>query len=112
MTVYATVDELSDYLNIGDSIEDDSLSLALSAASSIIDRWCGQTFGDDDAEIPEAVKLACLIQATRLYKRKDAPAGIGGSAEFNGGAVVPFRPLPDADVIVLLDAYKKRWIAV
>jgi hypothetical protein len=33
------------------------------------------------AAIPAAVRQACLIQATRIYKRRDAPFGVTGSAE-------------------------------
>ena len=32
--------------------------------------------------VPDDISQACLIQATRLYKRKDSPEGIIGSAEW------------------------------
>ncbi|MFJ8023362.1 phage gp6-like head-tail connector protein [Streptomyces sp. NPDC096311] len=32
--------------------------------------------------VPDDIASACLIQATRLYKRKDSPEGIIGSAEW------------------------------
>lgn len=35
--------------------------------------------------VPAVVREAALIQATRLYKRKDSPEGVLGSAEWDGG---------------------------
>lgn len=44
--------------------------------------------------VPDVVGEAALIQATRLYKRKDSPEGVLGSAEW-GGAIRMSRVDPD-----------------
>lgn len=48
--------------------------------------------------IPDEVVEACLLQAARLFKRKDSPEGVSGSAEW--GAVRLSRIDPDVGVIV------------
>jgi len=47
---------------------------------------------------PAAVEQACLIQAARIFKRKDSPEGILGSAEW--GAVRVSRVDPDVDAML------------
>jgi hypothetical protein len=59
------------------------------------------TFGYE--EVPSAVRQATLIQATRLFKRKDAPFGVIGSAEMGQLQVVPTI---DPDIKLLLAGYK------
>lgn len=56
------------------------------------------------ATTPTIVKQACLIQAGRLYKRKDSPFGVAGSSEF--GAVRLLAKL-DPDVEQLLKPYRR-----
>jgi hypothetical protein len=51
--------------------------------------------------IPDDVASACLIQATRLYKRKDSPEGIIGSAEWG----VRNLSRRDPDVWNLIEPY-------
>ncbi|MGD0248289.1 MAG: hypothetical protein ABSB75_04475 [Candidatus Limnocylindrales bacterium] len=51
--------------------------------------------------IPYAVEQACLIQAARLYKRKDSPFGIAGSPL--EGNVLRLLARLDPDVQMLLD---------
>lgn len=53
-------------------------------------------------EVPGAVQQACLLQATRLYRRKDSPEGIAGSAEWGLMRV----PSLDPDVRALLDPFR------
>lgn len=50
--------------------------------------------------VPDVVGEAALIQTTRLYKRKDSPEGVLGSAEW-GGAIRMSRV--DPDVAALLE---------
>ncbi|MGW1000746.1 phage gp6-like head-tail connector protein [Streptomyces sp. NPDC002520] len=52
-------------------------------------------------DVPHDIAQACLIQATRLYKRKDSPEGIIGSAEWG------LRNLSrrDPDVWALIEPY-------
>ena len=56
------------------------------------------------ATVPEPVNRACLLQAARLYKRKDALFGVMGSAEMGQLLVIPKM---DPDVKLLLSGYIK-----
>lgn len=65
---------------------------------------------------PAAVKQACLIQATRLYRRSESPFGIIQSPEFG---TVARLPKIDPDVALLLERYvattgatSQRWVLV
>lgn len=51
--------------------------------------------------VPDNIVQACLIQASRLYKRKDSPEGVMGSAEW--GVVRLSRR--DPDVWALIEPY-------
>lgn len=51
--------------------------------------------------VPDDITQACLIQATRLYKRKDSPEGIIGSAEWG----VRNLSRRDPDVWALIEPY-------
>lgn len=55
--------------------------------------------------IPADVHTACVIQALRLFKRKDAPFGVVGSAEM--GQLLVMSKL-DPDVEMLLRGLKKE----
>jgi hypothetical protein len=48
--------------------------------------------------IPDDIAQACLIQASRLYKRKDSPEGVMGSAEW--GVVRLSRRDPDVWALI------------
>lgn len=52
--------------------------------------------------VPDAVHQACLVQASRLLKRRDSPEGVAGFGEF--GVVRVTRV--DADVEALLMPYR------
>lgn len=54
--------------------------------------------------VPPEVKSATLIKAARIFKRKDSPNGIEGTADF-GVAYVSRRE--DADVVLLLDPLRR-----
>lgn len=76
--------------------------------------WSGSTAGDTEGVItiagawgfaataPTAIKQACLIQAARLWKRKDTPFGVAGVIDT---AVVTLKAKLDADVEVLVLPY-------
>lgn len=53
------------------------------------------------AAIPAPVKRACILQCSRLFKRKDAPFGVVGSSEMGYTVVTRLDP----DVLQLLDEY-------
>lgn len=50
---YATIDELKDYRRItsGDTLDDVTLQVAVTAASRAIDTYCDRHFGQDDAPV-------------------------------------------------------------
>jgi len=54
--------------------------------------------------IPKAIETACIIQATRIFKRYDSPLGVAGFGDF--GAVRVSRFL-DPDVEQLCMPYRK-----
>jgi len=64
-------------------------------------------FGWTGGTTPPAVKLATLIQASRLFKRKDAPFGVAGSVEF--GSEMRLLNELDRDAQNLLRPYRRNW---
>lgn len=60
--------------------------------------------------VPASIKQATLIQAARLWKRKDAPFGVAGSVEF--GSELRLLAALDPDVQALLRPYRLVWAAV
>lgn len=67
-------------------------------------------FGWPGGVAPAPVKQATLIQASRLWKRKDAPFGVAGSVEF--GSEMRLLAKLDPDVESLLRPYRRSWWAV
>jgi len=64
-------------------------------------------FGWPGGTVPQAVKLATLIQASRLFKRKDAPFGVAGSVEF--GSEMRLLNELDRDAQNLLRPFRRNW---
>jgi hypothetical protein len=64
-------------------------------------------FGWPGGTVPQAVKLASLIQASRLFKRKDAPFGVAGSIEF--GSEMRLLNEVDRDAQNLLRPFRRNW---
>lgn len=60
--------------------------------------------------IPEAIKQACLMQASRLLARRDSPYGIAGSPEI--GSEMRLLAKLDPDVAVTVRPYTRWWAAV
>jgi len=56
-------------------------------------------------QVPQAIKMACLLQASRLWKRKDSPFGTYGSGDT--GKKELFQKF-DPDAKSLIMGYKKR----
>lgn len=193
---YATTDDLRAYLAIPDVQDDVELSLALTAASRVIDQTCNRQFGSVSAEdryytarrennrwvididdlmttaglivsadlsdtgdysdavteyamrpinaaahgrpwtkivvhptsdnfpngadgavevraafgwtaVPDTIQQACLLQASRFFKRKDAPFGVAGSPEM--GSEVRLLARIDPDVAVMVQPYVRWW---
>ena len=64
-------------------------------------------FGWPGGTAPAPVKHAVLIQASRLFKRKDAPFGVAGSVEF--GSEIRLLAKLDPDVETLVRPYRRNW---
>lgn len=60
--------------------------------------------------VPGAVKQATLLQASRFFKRRDAPFGVAGSPEV--GSELRLLAKVDPDVAVALGPYVRWWAAV
>lgn len=58
--------------------------------------------------VPTEVTHAALIQATRFWKRKDAPFGVAGSPEL--GSEVRLLASVDPDVALILSGLRRPWI--
>jgi hypothetical protein len=59
--------------------------------------------------VPDAVRQACLLQASRFLSRRDSPYGIAGSPD--SGSEMRLLERLDPDVAVTLRAYRRRWWA-
>lgn len=66
-------------------------------------------FGWPGGTAPAPIKNATLIQASRLFKRKDAPFGVAGSVEF--GSEIRLLAKLDPDVETLVRPYRRTWVA-
>lgn len=60
-------------------------------------------------EIPDAIKQATLLQASRLVARRDSPYGVAGSPD--AGSEVRLLARVDPDVEVAIGAYRRWWAA-
>lgn len=68
------------------------------------------TFGWPGGTAPPLVRYATLLQAARLFKRKDAPFGVAGSVEF--GSEVRLLERMDPDAVTALRPYRRSWWVV
>lgn len=59
--------------------------------------------------VPVTVQEATLLQASRFFKRRDAPFGVAGSPEV--GSELRLLAKVDPDVAVMLSDYQRRWAA-
>ena len=57
--------------------------------------------------VPDAVKQATLLQASRFFKRRDAAFGVAGSPEL--GSELRLLAKVDPDVDVVLGPYRRWW---
>ena len=60
--------------------------------------------------IPDPIRQACLLQASRLLSRRDSPFGVAGSAEM--GSEVRLLARLDPDVAVAVRPFRRVWGAV
>jgi hypothetical protein len=60
--------------------------------------------------VPAAIENACLIQASRFFKRREAPFGVAGSPDL--GSEMRLFAKVDPDVQVMVGPYRRWWGAV
>lgn len=106
-TTLATTDyDLEPYNAVLDGLPYDRMRITPTSSHSFLTSQRGNKltgiFGWPS--VPQEVNEACLIQCIRLFKRKDAPFGVVGSAEM--GQLVMLTKL-DPDVKLLLEPYCK-----
>jgi uncharacterized phiE125 gp8 family phage protein len=58
-------------------------------------------------DVPDTIKAATLLQASRLYKRRDAPFGVAGSPDL--GSELRLLAKLDPDVAVMVGPYRRYW---
>ena len=61
------------------------------------------------AAVPDTVEAATLLQAARFFQRRNAPFGVAGSPET--GSEVRLLDKLDPDVKVMINTYKRWWVA-
>lgn len=101
-----TVPEFQGWIGFPDatSFSNDQIELVIAAAEQAITDYWGRPLNDQLKPLGdlEAVgKLAVLMKAARLWKRKDSPTGIEGMGDF-GVAYISTRE--DSDIIGMLQA--------
>lgn len=62
------------------------------------------------AAVPDAVKEACLLQASRLLARRDSPYGVAGSPETGGELRLLAKVDPDVEVALAPFKRRSRWV--
>lgn len=70
---------------------------------SVTARWGWTT-------VPDTIKQATLLQASRLFTRREAPFGVAGSPEL--GSELRLLAKVDPDVAVVLGPYIRWWAAL
>lgn len=105
MATYATLAELKTFVRSADTSDDALLTELLQAATDAVDFACGTTAAQF-SPVPKPVSIATKLQASRWYKRRDAPFGVAGSPEL--GSELRLLPKLDPDVEVLLNGQGER----
>jgi hypothetical protein len=59
--------------------------------------------------VPDVIEQATMLQALRIFKRRDAPFGVAGSPEL--GSELRLLARLDPDVQVLVSPYRRMWAA-
>lgn len=65
-----TLDDVKIHLRIEIDDEDDYLESLIAVADAAVQDYCLTTFDDD---VPEPVKMACMLMIGYIYENRDAP---------------------------------------
>lgn len=57
--------------------------------------------------VPDTIKAACLLQASRLHHRRESPYGVAGSPEL--GSELRLLAKLDSDVAVMVGPFRRWW---
>lgn len=92
----------------------DTFQLALTPGGAAVNFTTDLTAGNlaswaQLVPVPPTIKLATQLQAERYFKRRDAPFGVMGSAEF--GTFARLLPKLDPDVELMISGHgeRRRW---
>lgn len=80
------------------------LLLPVATSDVTVTAWWGWS------EVPAGIAQATLLQASRFFKRKDAPFGVAGSPDL--GSELRLLAKVDPDVEVAVGPYRRWWGAV
>ena len=81
------------------ALEIDSAAVDDRGRVSITAQWGWTT-------VPDTVKEACLLQASRVFARRGAPFGVAGSPD--SGSEIRLLAKVDPDVAVMLEDYRRK----
>jgi hypothetical protein len=81
------------------ALEVDETAMDVRYRVAVTARWGWTT-------VPDTVKEACLLQASRVFARRGAPFGIAGSPDT--GSELRLLAKLDPDVVVMLEDYRRK----
>ncbi len=99
MATWPAADDLEAWLRIPEGSDTAARDVALAGAKSQI--AARTIYAESSGTIPDALRMACLLQASKLYHRRNTPDGVQGNAEF--GLIRTNRF--DGDVVTLIEPF-------
>ena len=103
MATWPTIDEVKAFLRIASDDDDDVMQMALAAALDYGERRTDHVYDPStdgitpDPDVPGTVHHACLLHASRLYRRRDSTDGTIGFGD--AGVVRIGRTDPDIEAL-------------
>lgn len=109
MATYATLAEFKAQLRITDSGDDVALQLALDAAERCIDQALDTVTVQLSTPVAAPIRQALYLQAERWFKRRDAPFGVLGAADFGQFVRMQSKLDPDVELMISGNGERLRW---
>ncbi len=108
MAGWLSADDLRVHLGLDERQGDeDRLQTAIDAATEQVESYTGRIWLR--VTLPHAVKMACLLQAARLFKRQEAAFGIASVGTIDGGQGMRLLSRMDPDAERLLSPHVVIW---
>lgn len=95
-----TVTQVKAYLGISDERDDEAIQSVIAAVNSLLESWKG-----DPALWPEHWLQGGVMLASRIYRRRNSPAGVESFGELGG--VYIQRNDPDVAQLLGLGVFKR-----